>query len=145
MELERIIIMNNNELFHAWINLTKYHDRILKTLDYTLQNQFQLGIKEFYLMYYLAQSEHKKMNLSDLVPKVSLSHSALSRLVTRLEQYRAGALVKRQSSVNDKRSVEIFLMRKGEETFHEMQMLINDRLQSQMSEKDIQNIKRLVE
>jgi DNA-binding MarR family transcriptional regulator len=145
MELERIIIMNNNELFHAWINLTKYHDRILKTLDYTLQNQFQLGIKEFYLMYYLAQSEHKKMNLSDLVPKVSLSHSALSRLVTRLEQYRAGALVKRQTSVNDKRSVEIFLMRKGEETFHEMQMLINDRLQSQMSEKDIQNIKRLVE
>lgn len=137
--------MNNNELFNAWINLSKYHDRILKAIDYTLQDQFQLGIKEFYLMYYLAQSEQKKMRLSDLVPKVGLSHSALSRLVTRLEQHRGGSLVERQTDANDKRSVDIFLMKKGEQFIHEIQMLINDSLRSRMSEKDIQNIKRLVE
>lgn len=137
--------MNDNGLFNAWISLTKYHDRLLKAMDYTLQNQFQLGIKEFYLMYYLAQSEQKKMRLSDLVPKVGLSHSALSRLVSRLEQYRGESLVERQADANDKRSVDIFLMKKGEEFFNEMQMLINDSLRSQMSEKDIQNIKILVE
>ncbi|CDQ41305.1 MULTISPECIES: MarR family winged helix-turn-helix transcriptional regulator [Virgibacillus] len=137
--------MNNNELFNAWINLTKYHDRILKSMDYTLQDQFQLGIKEFYLMYYLVQSEQKKMRLSDLVSKVGLSHSALSRLVTRLEQHRGESLVERQTDAIDKRSVDIFLMKKGEELFNEMQMVINNSLRSQMSEKDIQNIKRLVE
>ena len=137
--------MNNNELFNAWINLTKYHDRILKSMDYTLQDHFQLGIKEFYLMYYLAQSEHKKIRLSDLVPKVGLSHSALSRLVSRLEQHRGGSLVERQTDANDKRSVDIFLMEKGEQFIREMRLLINDSLRSRMSEKDIQNIKRLVE
>jgi DNA-binding MarR family transcriptional regulator len=137
--------MNNNELFNAWVSLTKYHDRLLKAMDYTLKDQFQLGMKEFYLMYNLAQSEQKKMRLSDLVPKVGLSHSALSRLVTRLEQYRVGSLVERQTGPNDKRSVDIFLMKKGEQVIYEMQMLINDSLLSQLSEKDIQNIKRLVE
>ena len=46
---ERIIIMNNNELFNAWLNLTKYHERLLKAMDYKLQEQFQLGMKEFTL------------------------------------------------------------------------------------------------
>ncbi|KAB8133642.1 MarR family transcriptional regulator [Gracilibacillus oryzae] len=137
--------MNHNELFSAWVSLTKFHDRLLKAMDYTLKDKFKLGIKEFYLMYYLAQSEEKKMRLSDLVPKVGLSHSALSRLVTRLEQYRVGSLVERQTDPNDKRSVDIFLLKKGEQVIDEMQMMINDSLLSQLSEKDIQNIKRLVE
>ena len=137
--------MNNHDLFSAWLNLTKYHDRLLKAMDYKLQEQFQLGIRELYLMYYLAQSEQKKMKLSDLAPKVSLSHSALSRLVTRLEQYRGGSLVERQTYANDKRSVEVFLTQKGEHCIREMQMIINDYLHSRLSEKDIQNIKRLVE
>jgi DNA-binding MarR family transcriptional regulator len=137
--------MNNNELFNSWISLTKYHERILKAVDYTLQDQFQLGIKEFYFMYYLAQSEQKKMRLSDLVPKVGLSHSALSRLVTRLEQHRGDSLVQRRTDSNDRRSVYIILMKKGEQYIQEMQLLINDSLHSRMSEKDIQNIKRLVE
>ncbi|MEI3597922.1 MULTISPECIES: MarR family winged helix-turn-helix transcriptional regulator [unclassified Oceanobacillus] len=137
--------MDHNELFHAWIKLTKYHDRILKAIDYTLHDQYQIGIKEFYLMYYLQQSEQKKMRLSDLVPKVGLSHSALSRLVTRLEKYRDGALVERQADKEDKRSVAIVLLEKGEELVSEMQMLINESLQSRMVEKDIINIKRLVE
>ncbi|MBY7142085.1 MarR family transcriptional regulator [Virgibacillus sp. NKC19-3] len=137
--------MNDNELFNAWISLTKYHDRLLKAMDYTLQSQFQLGIKEFYLMYHLAQSEQKKMRLSELVPKVGLSHSALSRLVTRLEQYRGESLVERQKDTNDKRSVDIILINKGEQIIQEMQSLISASLQKQMSKKDIQNIKRLVE
>ncbi|MFD1065100.1 MarR family winged helix-turn-helix transcriptional regulator [Oceanobacillus locisalsi] len=137
--------MNNNELFYAWIHLSKYYDRILKAMDFTLQDQYQLGIKEFYLMYYLAQSEQKKMRLSELVPKVGLSHSALSRLVTRLEQYRGEPLVERQKDGKDKRSVDILLLPKGEQYTEEMQSLISASLQKQMSEKDMQNIKRLVE
>lgn len=139
------MMMNNNELLNAWMKLTKYHDRILKAMDYTLQDHFQLGMKEFYLMDYLAQSEQKKMKLSDLVPKVGLSHSALSRLVTRLEQHQGVSLVERQTDTKDKRSVDIFLLKEGEQLIQEMRMLINNSIQARMSEKDIQNIKRLVE
>jgi len=138
-------MMKNHELFNAWISLTKYYDRVLKALDYTLQDQFQLGMKEFYLMYYLEQAEQKKMKLSELVPKVGLSHSALSRLVTRLEHYRGGPLVERQTGEKDKRSINIFLKEKGEQLIREMQSVLGASLQAQMSEKDIQNIKNLVE
>ncbi|WP_368901952.1 MarR family winged helix-turn-helix transcriptional regulator [Oceanobacillus oncorhynchi] len=137
--------MDNNELFNAWFNLTKYHTRLLKAMDYALHEQFQLGIKEFYLLYYLTQSEERQMKLSDLVPKVDLSHSALSRLVTRLEMHRGEALVKRKVDENDKRAVYIILMEEGESVIREMQALISESLQNQISEKDIQNIKRLVE
>lgn len=137
--------MDENELFHAWINLTKYHDRIMKAIDHTLHEHFQLGMNEFYLLYSLKQAEKKKMKLSNLVPKVGLSHSALSRLVTRLEKHRGGMLVERQMDKEDKRSVAIVLTHKGEELVSEMQILINKSLQSRMVEKDIINIKRLVE
>lgn len=91
----------------------------------------------------MAHSEQKKMSLASLVPKVGLSHSALSRLVTRLEQHRSGLLVERQIDTNDKRSVEILIKEKGKELYHEMQLLINESLHSQMSKRDIQNINRL--
>ncbi len=112
-------------------------------MDFTLQNHFHLGLKEFYLLYYLVHSEQQKMSLASLVPKVGLSHSALSRLVTRLEQHRIGLLVERQLDTNDKRSVEVLIKEKGKDLYHEMQLLINEKLQSQLSEKDIQNINRL--
>lgn len=137
--------MKENELFNAWMSLTKYHNRLLKAMDYTLKNRFQLGMKEFYLMYYLLHSEHKQMRLSALVPKVELSHSALSRLVKRLEYHPMGALVQRQSVEQDKRSVDIFLLDQGEQAVKEMQSLIQESLQSQISDKDMRNMKRLIE
>lgn len=137
--------MENNELFYAWINLMKYHDRILKTIDYTLQDHFQVGMKEFLLLYSLKESKQNKMKLSDLVPKVGLSHSALSRMVTRMENQRGRPVIKRQTNREDKRSVSIILMGEGERLVFQMQRLINKRLKAQMATKDIVNIKRLVE
>lgn len=137
--------MENNELFTAWVNMNKYHDRILRAVDQKLKKDYMLGINEFYVLYHLIQSEEKKMSLSELVPRVGLSHSALSRLVTRLGDYRGEAVVERRKDDKDKRSVGIFLTGAGEKLFNELQTVINDGLESQMSEKDIENIKRLVE
>lgn len=137
--------MYDNELFETWLKLTKYHNRLLKAIDYTLQDHFQLGINEFYLLYFLAQSENKKMKLLDLVPKVGLSHSALSRLVTRLEKHRGESLVQRQTDENDKRSVYVLLLKKGQLQVEEMLILLNNSLQTQISIKDIHEIKRLIE
>ena len=96
-------------------------------------------------MYFLAQSENKKMKLLDLVPKVGLSHSALSRLVTRLEKHRGESLVQRQTDENDKRSVYVLLLKKGQLQVEEMLILLNNSLQTQISIKDMHDIKRLIE
>ncbi|GMA55220.1 hypothetical protein GCM10025857_65770 [Alicyclobacillus contaminans] len=85
------------------------------------------------------------MKLAELVPKVNLSHSALSRLITRLEQYQGRKLIERQADDTDKRSVYIFLTKSGEELVKKMQTVISSSLQKKMSQKDIQNIKSLVE
>ncbi|MBP1970269.1 DNA-binding MarR family transcriptional regulator [Virgibacillus natechei] len=135
--------MNDNELFATWINLTKYHDRLLKAMDYTLHHQFQLGINEFYLLYFLAQTDEKKMRLSDLLPKVGLSHSALSRLVSRMEKYRGESLIERTTDEKDKRSVDVLLSEEGERLAEEMLSLLNNTLNKQLSEKDINKIKDL--
>lgn len=137
--------MNDNELFANWMNLTKYHDRLLKAMDYSLRNQFQLGINEFYLLYFLAQTDEKKMRLSDLLPKVGLSHSALSRLVSRMEKYRGESLVQRKTDEEDKRSVDVLLSNEGELLAKEMLTLLNSTLNKQLSEKDINKIKGLVD
>ena len=135
--------MNDNELFATWINLTKYHNRLLKAMDYSLHHQFQLGMNEFYLLYFLAQTDEKKMRLSDLLPKVGLSHSALSRLVSRMEKYRGKSLVERKADEKDKRSVDVFLSEEGERLAEEMLSLLNSTLNKQLSEKDINKIKGL--
>ncbi|ALX48299.1 MarR family winged helix-turn-helix transcriptional regulator [Lentibacillus amyloliquefaciens] len=135
--------MNDNELFATWINLTKYHDRLLKAMDYALHHQFQLGINEFYLLHFLAQTDEKKMRLSDLLPKVGLSHSALSRLVSRMEKYRGESLVQRTTDQGDKRSVDVLLSEEGEQLAEEMLSLLNSTLNNQLSEKDINKIKGL--
>lgn len=135
--------MKDIELFANWINLTKYHDRLLKAMDYSLHHQFQLGINEFYLLYFLAQTGEKKMRLSDLLPKVGLSHSALSRLVSRMEKYRGQSLVQRKTDERDKRSVVILLSEEGERLAEEMLSLLNSTLNKQLNEKDINKIKGL--
>lgn len=135
--------MNDNELFTTWINLTKYHNRLLKAMDYSLHHQFQLGINEFYLLYYLVQTDERKMRLSELFPKIGLSHSALSRLVSRMEKYRGESLVQRSTDERDKRSVDILLSEEGERLAEEMLSLLNSTLNKQLSEKDIGKIKEL--
>lgn len=112
-------------------------------MDYSLHHQFQLGINEFYLLYFLAQTDEKKMRLSDLLPKVGLSHSALSRLVSRMEKYQGESLVQRTTDERDKRSVDVLLSEEGEQLAEEMLSLLNSTLKNQLSQKDINKIQGL--
>ena len=128
-----------NVLNH-WVNFSKYHNRISNSLDHILQERYQLGLKEFYLMMFLYESEEKKLRLSKLPQMVDLSLSAVSRLVSRLEKHKFKA-VKRVTFEEDKRGFYVELTSEGENHIVKIIEEVNQILSESMSEKDINNIR----
>ncbi|MGW9019068.1 MarR family winged helix-turn-helix transcriptional regulator, partial [Priestia megaterium] len=115
------------------------HNRISNSLDHILQERYQLGLKEFYLMMFLYESEEKKLPLSKLPQMVDLSQSAVSRLVSRLEKHKF-KVIKRVTFEEDKRGFYIILTSDGEEHIVKIIEEVNQILNELMSEKDIKNI-----
>ncbi|MFJ5771160.1 MarR family winged helix-turn-helix transcriptional regulator [Psychrobacillus sp. NPDC093180] len=137
--------MNNPEqLIHTWVNFSKFHNRITKSLDQLLQQKYQLNLNEFYLLMFLNENEEKKLPLSQLQNMVGLSQSALSRLVSRLEQHHFHA-VERVSYAGDKRSVYVLLTPRGQQYIDEIMMEVNVILQHSLSIKDIKNLSLFAE
>lgn len=137
--------MNNSEqLIHIWMNFSKFHNRITRALEHVLQQKYQLGLNEFYLLIFLNETEKKQLRLSELQSMVGLSQSALSRLVSRLEQHHFHA-VKRASFAEDKRSVYAVLTPSGEQCIVDIMKEVNFALEQSLSSKDIINLKLFAE
>lgn len=133
--------MNQPEqLIHTWVNFSKFHNRITQSLDYLLQQKYHLGLNEFYLMMFLNENSEKKLRLSQLQNMINLSQSALSRLVSRLEQHHLHP-VERASYIDDKRSVYVVLTPSGRQHINIILSEVNTILQQSLSEKDIRNIR----
>ncbi|MEF2096925.1 MarR family transcriptional regulator [Peribacillus castrilensis] len=127
-------------VLNPWVNFSKYHNRISNSLDHILQENYQLGLKEFYLMMFLYESEEKKLRLSQLQKMVDLSLSAVSRLVSRLENHKYKA-VKRSTFEGDKRGFYVVLTSEGEKHIVKIIEEVNKTLNEAMSEKDINNLR----
>lgn len=137
--------MNEPEqLINTWVNFSKYHDRISNSLNHALQERYQLGLKEFYALMFLSQSEDKKLRLSQLQKMVGLSQSAMSRLVSRLETHNFHA-VERSAYEDDKRGIFIILTPGGEQQITNIIKEVNELLSESISEKDIININKLTD
>ncbi|PYF01965.1 MarR family winged helix-turn-helix transcriptional regulator [Ureibacillus chungkukjangi] len=137
--------MNQPEqLIHAWVNFSKFHNRVTQSLDYFLQQKYHFGLNEFYLMMLLNETSEKKLRLSQLQNMISLSQSALSRLVSRLEQHHLQP-VERTSYIDDKRSIYVVLTPSGQQHISTIQSEVNIILQESLSEKDISNIQLFTE
>lgn len=137
--------MNNpDQLIHIWMNFSKFHNRIIRALDHVLQQKYQLGLNEFYLLLFLNETEEKQLRLSELQKMVGLSQSALSRLVSRLEQHHFHA-VKRASFPEDKRSVYAVLTPSGRKHILKIMKEVNIVLEQSLSTKDILHLKSFAE
>lgn len=134
----------SDELIQTWINFSKFHNRITRALDQVLQQKYKLGLNEFYFLIFLNEAEEKKLRLSELQKMVGLSQSALSRLVSRLEQHHL-QVVERASFDQDKRSVYAVLTPSGGQYIVEIMKEINIVLEQSLSTKDILNLKLFVE
>lgn len=133
-----------DQLIHTWVNFSKFHNRITHSLDYFLQQKYHLCLNEFYLMMFINESREKKLRLLQLQNMIGLSQSALSRLVSRLEQHDLHP-VERACYVEDKRSVYVVLTPSGQQHIVDILNEVNRILQQSLSEKDIKNIRLFAE
>jgi DNA-binding MarR family transcriptional regulator len=92
----------DDELAGAWHELMARYHRITCVLDRELSARHDLTISEFEVLQQLQAAEDGSMRMFELGENAHLTQSALSRLISRLEQ---DGLVERGMCVEDRRSV----------------------------------------
>ena len=100
--------MKHRTQIDNWMEITKYVHYIDTMIENTLKEQFDISLREFYVLYEIYNSKGKKYKINDLIKIVDLSQSAMSRLIVRLEKMDS-AFVYRQECVEDQRAMYIYL------------------------------------
>ncbi|MEH7023764.1 MarR family winged helix-turn-helix transcriptional regulator, partial [Priestia megaterium] len=93
--------------------------------------------KEFYVLYFLSQTDDKQLRLQQLQEMIGLSQSALSRLVGRLEAKSCGAL-QRHICEDDRRGIYTRLTPLGEEKLDRALQTFYQVLQSILGKEHLQ-------
>ncbi|MDN4085425.1 MarR family winged helix-turn-helix transcriptional regulator [Paenibacillus polymyxa] len=138
---------NNNtiELLNIWLSLTKLQSNINDELEHALQENYSLSLNEFLVLYFLSQTEEKKLRLQHLQEMVGLSQSALSRLVVRMEAKSCGAL-QRHICEDDRRGIYTSMTDFGEKKFDRALETFNQILESALSKDEFkQKLQSLIE
>lgn len=99
-------------LVDEWRELLARHARVTEALERELQRRHQLSISEFEALRHLDEHEDNGCRLQELVADVGMSQSALSRLISRLEDE---GLVERRSCEQDRRGIFALITEAGRE------------------------------
>jgi DNA-binding MarR family transcriptional regulator len=94
----------------GWRRLNELHNLIYAALDTTLQREFRLSLTEYEVLVALAESPEGDLRMQALAEVASLSQSALSRLIGRLQ---STDLVERVVCEDDRRGRYIGLTSRG--------------------------------
>jgi DNA-binding MarR family transcriptional regulator len=84
----------------AWRTFLYAHAQVRRQLERELQAEQAMGLGEYEVLLTLAYSEARRLRMSELADRLSLSRSGATRLVDRLE---ADRLVERASCESDRR------------------------------------------
>lgn len=103
---------NDAALADEWRELMTRHARVNAALERELQRQHRLSVTEFEALQRLAEHSDDGCRLQELVDDVHMSQSALSRLISRLEDE---GLVDRKACVDDRRGIFACLTDAGRE------------------------------
>ena len=106
------------ELVDEWRDLLARHARVTEALERELQQRHRLSVSEFEALQRLAEAEAHGCRLQQLVDDVHMSQSALSRLVSRLEER---GLVARRACEDDRRGMFAVLTDAGRTRLREAQ------------------------
>jgi DNA-binding MarR family transcriptional regulator len=101
-----------DDLVEQWRGLMARHAAVSCALGQELGERHGIGVHEFEVLEQLATAEHGKRRIQELSEAVSLSQSALSRLVARLERE---GLVERCMCDLDRRGIYAVLTDAGRE------------------------------
>ncbi|MBV6737681.1 MarR family winged helix-turn-helix transcriptional regulator [Priestia megaterium] len=124
------------ELIKSWLSLTQFHDTVSKELEYSLQQNHQLALKEFYVLLFLAETPEKQLPLQELQHMIGLSQSAMSRLAARMESKSCG-VIRRHGYGDDKRGVYTTMTDKGEQFFEEVLKTFEETIEKTLQNSDI--------
>ncbi|RJX40465.1 MarR family transcriptional regulator [Paenibacillus pinisoli] len=105
---------NNTERLDLWLSVSQIHSCINDKLEQALQGQYDISLKEFYVLKFVSDSPCKELRLQQIQEKVGLSQSATSRLVDRMEASIVGALERRSCS-SDRRGIYTRITELGEQ------------------------------
>ncbi|MBD3919357.1 MarR family transcriptional regulator [Paenibacillus sp. PR3] len=128
---------NNNEPITVWLSLSQLYSSISDKLEQALQQEYGLSLKEFSVLYFISNSEEKKLRLQSLQEMVGLSQSATSRLVVRMEAKECGAL-HRHMCTDDRRGIYTQITEIGESKFQHALQTFNQVLQSELQREGLQ-------
>ncbi|EHY93640.1 MULTISPECIES: MarR family winged helix-turn-helix transcriptional regulator [Staphylococcus] len=106
--------MKKQQKIDNWVQLTKYVNYIDTMIEKKLKQEYNLSLKEFYVLYEIYKAKGKKYKINDLIKIVDLSQSAMSRLIVRIEKP-TKALVVRQECLEDHRAMYIYLTEEGQD------------------------------
>ncbi len=96
----------------GWRRLAALHGRLEEALEKALQAEFDLSIVEYTVLDTLARQDGWHMRMQQLSRAAALSHSATTRLVTRLENR---GLLSRFLCDDDRRGIYSTLTGQGKE------------------------------
>jgi DNA-binding MarR family transcriptional regulator len=94
----------------GWRTLAALHGRLEEALEKTLQAEFDLSVVEYTVLDILARQDGWHMRMQQLARAAALSHSATTRLVTRLENR---GLLSRFLCPDDRRGIYSTLTEQG--------------------------------
>ena|SRR5690242_11056939 len=98
------------ELVSRWRALVASHAAVTAALEHDLGERHGLGVTEFEVLERLAENPEHLFRVQELADSVHLSQSALSRMISRLEQ---DGLVGRSLCDNDRRGIYVCLTEAG--------------------------------
>ncbi|ENQ3079529.1 MarR family winged helix-turn-helix transcriptional regulator [Bacillus sp. WLY-B-L8] len=125
--------METLNIIKNWNTLSRTYITINNELDVHLQSKYKLSINEFNVLWLLSEQPEKKMRIQYIADAVSLSQSAVSRLVSRLEH----SLVERHICETDQRGVYIKLTTLGQEQIDEIITFYQNTLLQLLIKSDI--------
>ncbi|ETT44327.1 MULTISPECIES: MarR family transcriptional regulator [unclassified Paenibacillus] len=129
----------SNDLINSWLSLSLIQMKVAAVLEAKLTENYELSLKEFYVLLFLSEAPEQKLKLQQLESMVGLSQSAVSRLVSRFEAKGCGAL-ERKSCEADRRSIYTSLTAIGQDKVDRAKQTVNEVLQEAFPVDDTQQL-----
>ena len=101
-----------SNLTQEWLNRTREQKKNLELLETRLIEESNITLNEYYVLYFIIISEEKEMRLNDLQLEIGLSQSAMSRMISRMENKNC-SLIERHCCMTDRRGIYIGITKSG--------------------------------
>ncbi|WP_223285674.1 MarR family winged helix-turn-helix transcriptional regulator [Paenibacillus sp. PL91] len=126
------------DLLDTWLSLSQIYSNITDKLEQALMQEYDLSLKEFYVLSFISKSEDKELRLQQVQEMVGLSQSATSRLVVRMEAKDCGAL-ERHICEDDRRGIYTQITELGEIKYLHALQTFNRVIESELEKEGLKS------